>query len=177
MLGPYTAYRHTIIRVVRVDIARKMYMVGRGGHFLVRVQGAPNIMGARVYGKMSNKSGSYRQVYHGTAQRTPGGLTSSDLTRNKRKQIVPILKSEAGKEAYNRIEDWVGFSKRVHQTQGGDFKTALKTAKKMTDDYLRDMNLPVTAENKRAFWSQYVAEHSGHGAASYVVNEEDDDGF
>eukprot|EP00899_Mesostigma_viride_P023977 jgi/Mesvir1/4764/Mv03734-RA.1 len=100
---------------------------------------------------MQRREGSYRQVYHGVAQKTPGGLTSADLTKNKRKHIVPIAKMEAGRDAYNRIEDWVGFSKRVHKMIGGDYKK---------------------------FWTEYVADHDlpDEDARTSPVLE-DDDGF
>eukprot|EP00899_Mesostigma_viride_P020579 jgi/Mesvir1/28522/Mv04264-RA.1 len=132
----------------------------------------------RNVGKDAAARGVLSPVYHGVAQKTPGGLTSADLTKNKRKHIVPIAKMEAGRDAYNRIEDWVGFSKRVHKMIGGDYKSALKMAKKLTDDYLRDANLPATAENKRKFWTEYVADHDlpdEDARISPVL--EDDDGF
>eukprot|EP00899_Mesostigma_viride_P020743 jgi/Mesvir1/28670/Mv21286-RA.1 len=165
-------------RVIPRETAKKMYMVSREGrtHFRSRPRRAEKNGGTWI--RMQRREGSYRQVYHGVAQKTPGGLTSADLTKNKRKHIVPIAKMEAGRDAYNRIEDWVGFSKRVHKMIGGDYKSALKMAKKLTDDYLRDANLPATAENKRKFWTEYVADHDlpdEDARISPVL--EDDDGF
>lgn len=47
---------------------------------------------------MSEKEtvGSKRQVWSGTAKHTPGGLTKSDLMKNKRGRIVSIKKHEQG---------------------------------------------------------------------------------
>jgi len=40
--------------------------------------------------------GSKRQVWNGTAERTPGGLTKSDLIKNKRGKIVSKKKHKRG---------------------------------------------------------------------------------
>ena len=48
--------------------------------------------------------GSKAQVYHGTADRTSGGLVKSDLLMNKRGRIVSRKKMEAGKKAIKRLE-------------------------------------------------------------------------
>jgi hypothetical protein len=38
------------------------------------------------------KVGSRRQVYNGSAEKTPGGLTKSDLIKNKHGRIVSYKK-------------------------------------------------------------------------------------
>ena len=38
------------------------------------------------------KQGSRRQVWNGTAEKTPGGLTKSDLLKNKNGRIVSAKK-------------------------------------------------------------------------------------
>jgi hypothetical protein len=43
--------------------------------------------------------GSKAQVYHGTAHHTSGGLTKSDLVKNKRGRIVSRRKQAAGRRA------------------------------------------------------------------------------
>lgn len=43
--------------------------------------------------------GSKAQVYHGTAKHTSGGLTKSDLVRNKHGRIVSRRKQAAGRKA------------------------------------------------------------------------------
>jgi len=50
------------------------------------------------------KVGSKAQVFHGTADRTAGGLTKSDLLLNKRGHIVSRKQMEAGKKAFKRLE-------------------------------------------------------------------------
>lgn len=50
------------------------------------------------------KVGSKAQVYHGSAERTSGGLEKSDLLMNKRGRIVSRKKMEAGKKAFKRLE-------------------------------------------------------------------------
>ena len=50
------------------------------------------------------KVGSKAQVFHGTAERTAGGLTKSDLLLNKRGHIVSRKQMEAGKKAFKRLE-------------------------------------------------------------------------
>lgn len=47
---------------------------------------------AKMYGV-----GSYAQVFHGTALKTPGGLMIDDLMMNKRGRIVSKAKHQAGK--------------------------------------------------------------------------------
>lgn len=43
--------------------------------------------------------GSKAQVYHGTAKHTSGGLTKSDLVKNKHGRIVSRRKQAAGRRA------------------------------------------------------------------------------
>lgn len=50
------------------------------------------------------KIGSKVQVWHGTAERTSGGLTKSDLMKNKRGKIVSRKKSLAAKRHSNLPE-------------------------------------------------------------------------
>jgi hypothetical protein len=48
-----------------------------------------------VYKQMPHKTlkiGSRRQVYNGSAEKTPGGLTKSDLIKNKHGRIVSAKK-------------------------------------------------------------------------------------
>ena len=47
--------------------------------------------------------GTRAQVFHGTAKRTAGGLSKSDLFMNKRGRIVSRRASEAGKKALRRL--------------------------------------------------------------------------
>lgn len=54
-------------------------------------------------GGKSTNVGSKAQVYHGTANRTVGGLTRKDLMKNKRGKIVSRKQAAAGKKAYTRL--------------------------------------------------------------------------
>ncbi len=47
--------------------------------------------------------GSRAEVWHGTAKKTSGGLTRSDLMKNKHGRIVSIKKSNAGKKSIKRL--------------------------------------------------------------------------
>ena len=47
--------------------------------------------------------GSKAQVFHGSAQRTAGGLTRKDLVMNKRGRIVSRKQMAAGKKAFSRL--------------------------------------------------------------------------
>jgi hypothetical protein len=58
-----------------------------------------NMAGKRGYGNKTRKSkiiGSRRQVWHGTMQKTSGGLTKQDLMLNKRGRIVSKKKHAFG---------------------------------------------------------------------------------
>merc|ERR1711977_275305 len=45
-------------------------------------------------------------VFKGTKEKTSGGLTQSDLVKNKRGKIVSMKKSAAGKKSYSNIKGW-----------------------------------------------------------------------
>ena len=47
--------------------------------------------------------GTKAQVFHGTAKRTPGGLTRKDLMKTKKGRIVSRKKHAAGKKALKRL--------------------------------------------------------------------------
>jgi len=60
--------------------------------------------------------GTKLQVWHGTADRTAGGLTRTDLTKNKRGKVVSRKQSQAGKKAIMRLKQ-LGYN-----TEPGKFK-------------------------------------------------------
>jgi len=72
----------------------------------------------------SSKVGSKAQVYHGTAERTAGGLTKSDLLMNKRGHIVSRKQMEAGKKAFKRLAA-LGYAPKK-----GTFKLFTKKSKR-----------------------------------------------
>jgi hypothetical protein len=47
--------------------------------------------------------GSKAEVWHGTAKRTPGGLTKKDLVKTRKGRIVSRRKQAAGKKAIKRL--------------------------------------------------------------------------
>ena len=49
--------------------------------------------------------GTKAQVFHGTAKHTAGGLTQSDLVKNKRGHIVSRKQQAAGKKAIIRLRN------------------------------------------------------------------------
>lgn len=56
--------------------------------------------------------GSRRQVWNGTADRTSGGLTKSDLTRNKRGKVVSKRAHAIGVKRFEEGKSWRKKSKR-----------------------------------------------------------------
>ncbi len=51
---------------------------------------------------MAKKIGTKSQVWHGSADHTPGGLKQHDLTKNKHGRIVSKKQQAAGKKAFAR---------------------------------------------------------------------------
>ena len=54
-------------------------------------------------GELKVKIGSKAQVFHGTAQRTAGGLTKDDLMKNEKGRIVSKKQHKAGLQAIKRL--------------------------------------------------------------------------
>lgn len=71
-------------------------------------------------GEFKLKVGSRAQVFHKTAEQTTGGLTYSDLKKNKHGQIVSKKASRAAKQANRLVK--LGFL-----TQKGKFGMVRKT--------------------------------------------------
>ena len=69
-----------------------------------------------------SKVGSYAQVFHGTAEKTKGGLKKDDLMQNKHGRIVSRRKHEAGKKAFKHLKN-LGFAPKK-----GEFKLFTKKA-------------------------------------------------
>ena len=68
--------------------------------------------------------GSKAQVFHGTAQHTAGGLTRTDLMKNKRGKIVSRKQAAAGKKAFTRL------AKAGYKPKKGTFKLFTKKVRK-----------------------------------------------
>ena len=73
--------------------------------------------------KYKQLRGSRAQVWHGTAYKTPGGLTKSQLKMNKHGRIVSVKKSKSN--PLKRLTD------AGYRTKKGVFG-AMKNGKKMT---------------------------------------------
>ena len=55
--------------------------------------------------KFNIKVGSKAQVFHGTAERTAGGLRKADLIQTNAGRIVSKKQHEAGKKALQRLRN------------------------------------------------------------------------
>jgi hypothetical protein len=75
-------------------------------------------------GGVTLKVGSKAQVYHGSAEKTAGGLKKADLVMNKRGHIVSRKQMAAGKKAYQRLAA-LGYAAKK-----GTFKLFTKKAKR-----------------------------------------------
>lgn len=62
-------------------------------------------------GKHSQTTGTRAQVWHGTAKKTPGGLTKSDLTKNKSGRIVSKSKHNTAKKEMRLVKYGYGTKK------------------------------------------------------------------
>lgn len=55
--------------------------------------------------KKTLKQGSRRQVWNGSAEKTPGGLTKEDLIKNERGRIVSKKKCTTMRNCYKGSDD------------------------------------------------------------------------
>ena len=60
--------------------------------------------------------GTRAQVWHGTAKKTPGGLTKSHLMKNKHGRIVSRRKHASGKKSIKRLRKLGYVAKKGHFT-------------------------------------------------------------
>lgn len=72
------------------------------------------------------KVGSKAQVFHGTAERTAGGLHKEDLMQTEAGRIVSKAQHEAGKKAIQRLRNAGYVAKK------GEFKLFTKKSKRPT---------------------------------------------
>jgi len=70
--------------------------------------------------------GTRAQVWHGTAKKTPGGLTKSDLMKNKHGRIVSKRKHNIGKKTIKHLKKLGYVAKKGHFTL---FKKGHKNSK------------------------------------------------
>lgn len=87
--------------------------------------------------------GSKAQVWHGTAKHTSGGLTKSNLMKNKHGRIVSKRKHDLGKKSIKNL------TKLGYVPKKGQFKLFRKhTAKRRRSQKMRGgMNHPSTTNN------------------------------
>jgi hypothetical protein len=86
----------------------------------------------------SMKVGSKAQVFHGTAERTAGGLRKGDLMQTAAGRIVSKKQHEQGKKAINRLRAAGYVAKK------GEFKLFTKKAKASS----KKSNSPKKANSK-----------------------------
>ena len=72
--------------------------------------------------------GSKAQVWHGNAKKTPGGLTKSNLMKNKHGRIVSKRKHALGKKSIKRLR------KLGYKAKKGEFKLFSKSRKSRGGD-------------------------------------------
>lgn len=73
--------------------------------------------------------GSKAQVYHGNAKHTAGGLTKSDLVKNKHGRIVSRKKMAMGKKALKYL------TRKGYKAKKGTFKLFKRGSSKKRDDF------------------------------------------
>ena len=73
-------------------------------------------------------NGSRAEVWHGTAKKTPGGLTKSNLMKNKHGRIVSRRKHASGKKSIKHLEKLGYKAKKGHFTL---FRKGHKGSRKM----------------------------------------------
>lgn len=61
-------------------------------------------------------TGTRAQVWHGTAKKTPGGLTKGDLMKNKHGRIVSRRKHASGKKSIKNLRKLGYIAKKGHFT-------------------------------------------------------------
>lgn len=76
--------------------------------------------------KFKELKGSRAKVWHGVAAETNGGLTKSQLKKNKHGEIVSRAKSEKGPQLLKRLTD------KGYFTRKGKFGAIKKDVKKKT---------------------------------------------
>lgn len=89
----------------------------------------------------SMKVGSKAQVFHGTAERTAGGLRKGDLMQTAAGRIVSKKQHEQGKKAINRLRAAGYVAKK------GEFKLFTKKAKASSRNS-KKANSPKKANSK-----------------------------
>merc|ERR1712100_997097 len=71
-------------------------------------------------------------VFRGTKAKTVGGLTASDLVKNKRGKIVSKKSSAHGKKAYANIKGWTVAVQKARKALGVKGFVAVKRAQLST---------------------------------------------
>lgn len=93
---------------------------------------------------MSHKRiiGSRPQVWHGTAKKTPGGLTKADLMMNKHGRIVSRAKHASAKKEMRLLKHGYGTKKGKF----GYVKVGKKGSKRMRGGYSMNALMPANAD-------------------------------
>jgi hypothetical protein len=82
--------------------------------------------------KFRELKGSRAKVWHGVAAETNGGLTKSQLKKNKHGEIVSKAKSEKGPQLLKRLTDKGYFTRKGKFGAIKKVKKGKKTAKRKT---------------------------------------------
>ena len=80
-------------------LAKKQLGVGYGGAFSHRGRGRKVSKSGKEY---ASNVGSNAQVWHGSKEKTPGGLTKDDLMKTDKGRIVSKKKHAAGLKQFNK---------------------------------------------------------------------------
>ncbi len=88
-------------------------------------------------GKFRELKGSRAKVWHGVAAETNGGLTKSQLKKNKHGEIVSKAKSEKGPQLLKRLTNKGYFTRKGKFGFVKKVKKGKKTAKRKTGNKRR----------------------------------------
>lgn len=97
---------------------------------------------------MVKARGSKRQVWEGFALRTSGGLTKSDLMKNKRGRIVSKRQHAAGLRALKNIQKYTLSKEGMRELRNRRRKKKSNLSTKMGGSFLSDIGDAVTSTAK-----------------------------
>ena len=79
---------------------------------------AMRAMKKKAVSKIARGSHAKAVVFRGTKEKTVGGMTKSDLIKNKAGRIVSKKQSAAGKKAYANIKGWTVAVQKARKALG-----------------------------------------------------------
>ena len=87
---------------------------------------AMRAMKKKAVSKIAKGSHAKSVVFRGTKEKTVGGMTKSDLTKNKNGRIVSKKQSANGKKAYAHIKGWTVAVQKARKALGVKGFVAIK---------------------------------------------------